>query len=86
MKFNIVDLIGIGLVVSVLVYGGFQTGRFISYLMYYTQTYDLLRDTNNCKITMNKDKVWNSDLNASQMKGIKDAVEKWKLVCSMKGE
>jgi hypothetical protein len=84
-KSDVGSLVGISVMVVIFIFGVLNAIKMIDYVTFYTTTYTLLRDTNNCGLVVDKDKVKNSDMSGSQLEGFNDAVEKWNLVCSLKG-
>ena len=84
-KSDVGSIVGISIMVVIFIFGVWNAIKVIDYVTVNTKTYTLLRDTNNCGLVVDKGKVKNSDMSESQLEGFNDAVEKWNLVCSLRG-
>lgn len=85
-KSDVGNLVGISVMVVIFIFGLLNGIKGIDYATVNTKTYELLRDANNCDIDLgNSEDKERTVLNEAQLEGFNDAVEKWNLVCSLKG-
>ena len=82
---NILSGILIVSMVMVFIYGCKLAADILNYYKFYSETYSVLRDSGNCELVLDRDKLDTFSLYKPRLDGITDVYEKWKLVCSMKG-
>jgi hypothetical protein len=83
---NILSGILIVSMVMVFLYGCKFAADILNYYKFYSETYSILRDSGNCSLVLDQDILDNLSLYKPRLDGVTDAYDKWKLVCSMRGE